>query len=376
MKALVYHGPGKIVWEDRPMPKLRESTDVIVKISKTTLCGTDLAILKGGISTVKPGRIIGHEATARIVEVGANVVDFKDGDLVIVPCTTACGRCEACRKGLFSSCVRGGWILGNTIDGLQAEYACVPCADTSLHKIPEGMDEEAALMLADIIPTGLEVGVQRAEVVLGDVIVVIGAGPVGLATIIAAQFYAPSQIIAIDLDPHRLAAAKRLGATTLIDNSDGGAREKVMELTKGRGVDVVIEVIGNPATFQLAQQIIGAGGRMSNVGIFSKSASIDNHLLWTRNVTLRMGVVNTNTVPALLKMIEAGKLDPTGLVSHRLPLDQIVHAYDLFQNAAREQAIKIVLSAADSPASEASDDERMLHIVVGRVMAALKEKDR
>lgn len=376
VKALVYHGPGDIGWEDRPMPVLREASDVIVEISKTTLCGTDLAILKGGVSTVKPGRIIGHEATARIVEVGAAVTDFKVGDHVIVPCTTACGRCPACRKGLFSSCDRGGWLIGNTIDGLQAEFACVPCADTSLHKIPEGMDEEAALMLADIIPTGLEVGVQKAEVSLGDTVAVIGAGPVGLATIIAAQFYAPSQILAIDLDPHRLEAAKRLGATTIIDNSDGRAREVVMALTGGRGVDVVIEVIGNPATFELAQQIIGAGGRMANIGIFSKSAEIHNNLLWTRNITLRMGVVNANTVPVLLKMIQAGRLDPTGLISHRFRLDEILHAYDLFRNAAREQAIKIVLSADGSAPATACDEERVLQLVVGRVMAAIRGEMR
>ncbi len=376
VKALVYHGPGEIRWEDRPMPTLRDPSDVIVKISKTTLCGTDLAILKGGVSSAKPGRIIGHEATARIVEIGSGVTDFAVGDHVIVPCTTACGRCPACRKGLFSSCDRGGWLLGNTIDGLQAEFACVPCADSSLHKIPVGMDEEAALMLADIIPTGLEVGVQKAEVALGDTVVVIGAGPVGLATIIAAQFYAPSQIIAIDLDPHRLETARRLGATTVIDNSDGSARDRVMALTHGRGADVVIEVIGNPATFALAQQIIGAGGRMSNIGIFTKSAEIQNHLLWTRNITLRMGVVNANTVPALLRMIEAGRLDPTGLISHRFRLDEILHAYDLFRNAAREQAIKIVLSADDSAPLQTNDEDRMVQFVVGRVMAALREEMR
>ncbi|NLH82801.1 MAG: alcohol dehydrogenase catalytic domain-containing protein [Phyllobacteriaceae bacterium] len=372
MKALVYHGPGEITWEERPRPVLGEASDVIVEISKTTLCGTDLAILKGGVSTVKPGRILGHEATARIVEVGPAVSDFAVGDHVIVPCTTSCGRCPACRKGLFSSCDRGGWQIGNTRDGVQAEFACIPCADSSLHKIPKGMDEEAALMLADILPTGLEVGVQKADVGLGDVVVVIGAGPVGLATIVAAQFYGPSQIVAVDRDAHRLEAALRLGATIAIDNTDGSAEKQILEITGGRGADVVIEAIGSTPTFELAQRIIGAGGRMANVGIFSKSTEIHNHVLWTRNISLKMGVVNTNSIPVLLRMIEAGRLDPRGLISHRFALDEILHAYDLFKNAAREQALKIVLDAGKSPVSAIGEEEKQIQFIVGRVLASLK----
>lgn len=372
MKALVYHGPDKIAWEERPRPVIGDPSDVIVEVSKTTLCGTDLAILRGGVSTVEPGRVIGHEATARIVEVGAAVADFKVGDPVIVPCTTSCGRCAACRKGLFSSCERGGWLLGNTRDGVQAEFACIPYADSSLHKIPDGMDEEAALMLADILPTGLEVGVQNAAVGLGDFVVVIGAGPVGLSAIVAAQFFGPAQIAAIDLDPFRLEAAKRLGATIAIDNSDGQAKDRVMALTHGRGADVVIEAIGSTATFELAQAIVGPGGRMANVGIFSKSAQIHNNVLWLRNITLKMGVVNTNTIPVLMKMIEAGRLDPSGLISHRFPLDQILRAYDVFKNAAREHAIKIVLDAGKSAPSAASEEERTIQFVVGQVLARLK----
>ena len=372
MKALVYHGPGKIAWEDRPRPVLTEASDVIVEVSKTTLCGTDLAILRGGVPTAKPGRILGHEATARIVETGPAVSDLRVGDHVIVPCTTSCGRCDNCRKGLFSSCERGGWRIGNTRDGVQAQFACIPFADSSLHKIPAGMDEEAALMLADILPTGLEVGVQKAEVGLGDVVVIIGVGPVGLATVVAAQFFGPSEIIAIDRDAFRLEAARRLGATIAIDNSDNRARERVMELTKGRGADVVIEAIGSAATFELAQDIVGPGGRMANVGIFSKSVEIRNHILWTRNISLKMGVVNTNSIPTLLRMVQAGRLDPRGLISHRFPLDDILHAYDLFRNAAKEKAIKIVLDAGKSPPSSVSEEERTLQFVVSQVLAKLK----
>ncbi|HMQ35869.1 MAG TPA: alcohol dehydrogenase catalytic domain-containing protein, partial [Chloroflexaceae bacterium] len=242
MKALVYHGPGQIAWEERPLPAIQDPGDVIVRVSATTICGTDLAILKGGVPSVTPGRILGHEATGEIVAVGPAVSDLRVGDRVIVPCTSSCGRCPACRKGLYSSCARGGWQLGNTIDGVQAEYARVPLADSSLHRIPPGVDEEAALMLADIIPTGLEVGVQKGEVGLGDTVAVIGAGPVGLATIMAAQFFAPARVIAVDIDEHRLELARGLGATHAGNNMAGDAHAQIMAITAGAGADVAIEV--------------------------------------------------------------------------------------------------------------------------------------
>nr|WP_207145376.1 alcohol dehydrogenase catalytic domain-containing protein [Afifella marina] len=373
VKALVYYGSGKISWEDKPLPKIEHPADVIVRISKTTLCGTDLAILRGGVPTVQPGRTIGHEATGYITEVGPAVQDFKVGDHVIIPCNTSCGRCDPCRRGLHSSCERGGWLLGNTIDGVQAEYARIPLADSSLFRIPDGVDEEAALMLADILPTGLEVGVKRAEVSLGDALVVIGAGPVGLATILAAEFYSPARIIAIDLDDNRLAKALEIGATNIINNKDGKAREKVMALTEGRGADAVIEVIGNPATFQLAQEILAAGGRMANIGIFHKSTELHSETLWTHNITLRMGVVDNSTVPVLLKMVQAGRLDPTSLVSHHFHINEILDAYEIFKNAAEEEAIKVVLStdAAKKAGSGVSNDNEFIRQIVGRVLASL-----
>ncbi len=372
VKALVYHGPGQIAWEEKPQPAIQDAGDVIVQISKTTICGTDLAILKGGVPTAAPGRTLGHEATGYIAEVGPAVTDLKVGDHVIIPCTTSCGHCAACRKGIFSSCVRGGWQIGNTIDGVQAEYARIPLADSSLHRIPPDVDEEAALMLADILPTGLEVGVQKGEVGLGDTVAIIGAGPVGLATIMAAGFYSPAEIIAIDLDDNRLAMAQQLGATAVVNNRDGQAYDRIMEMTGGNGVDVAIEVIGNPATCELAQQIIGPGGRMSNIGIYSKSVELHKHVLWTRNITIRMGVVNTSSIPVLLKMVKAGKLDPTRLISHHFDLDRIVEAYDMFKNAAQEQAIKIVLSNNAAAASASgSADERAIRRIVAEVLARM-----
>ncbi len=369
MKALVYHGPGKIAWEERPMPAIQEPGDVIVRVSRTTICGTDLAILRGGVPTVEPGRILGHEATGEIVAVGPAVTDLRVGDRVIIPCTTSCGRCPACRKGLFSSCVRGGWRLGNTIDGVQAEFARVPLADSSLHRIPPGVDEEAALMLADIIPTGLEVGVLKGEVGLGDTVAVIGVGPVGLAAVMAAQFFAPARVLAVDLDAHRLELARALGATHAIDNRAGDAYDQIMAITGGAGVDVAIEAIGSPATCELAQAIIGPGGRIANIGIYSKSVEQHNDLLWTRNITIRMGVVNTSSIPALLRMIEAGKLDPHRLISHRFSLDAIVQAYDIFRRAADERAIKIVLT--NDGAAPATIDEARVRQIVAQVLARM-----
>ncbi len=371
MNALVYHGPNTIRWEERPLPTLQDPTDVVVRISKTTLCGTDLTILKGGVPTVIPGRILGHEATGYVIEAGAAAAQFKVGDHVLIPCTTSCGRCPSCRRGLLSSCEQGGWILGNTIDGLQAEYARVPLADSSLHHLPAWADEEATLMLADIIPTGLEVGVQKGEVGLGDTVAIIGVGPVGLATVLMAQFYAPAAIIVVDLDDYRLGTARKLGATAAINNGDGKAVDKIMDLTDDQGVDVVIDVVGHPSTCALAQAIVGSGGRIANIGVHSRSVELHNELLWTRNITIRMGVVNTNTIPVLLKLVKAGKLDPKLLVTHRLPLDQILAAYDIFKHASEERAIKIILSNDVTPERQPLDDAALIRQIVAQVLAGL-----
>jgi alcohol dehydrogenase len=353
------------------MATLQDPTDVVVRISKTTLCGTDLTILKGGVPTVTPGRILGHEATGYVTETGAAVTQFKVGDHVLIPCTTSCGRCPSCRRGILSSCERGGWILGNMIDGLQAEYARIPLADSSLHHLPAWVDEEAALMLADILPTGLEVGVQKSEVALGDTIAIIGVGPVGLATVLMAQFYAPADIIVVDLDDYRLGTARKLGATVAINNGDGKAVDKIMELTDGQGVDVVIDVVGHPSTCALAQAIVGSGGRIANIGVHSTSVELHNELLWTRNITIRMGVVNTNTIPVLLKMVKAGKLNPTSLVTHRLPLDQIIAAYEIFKHASEERAIKIILSNEETAVRQTLDDAALIRQIVAQVLARL-----
>jgi len=275
MKALVYHGPNNPVFEDKPKPVIQKNTDAIVRISKTTICGTDLHILKGDVPTVVDGRILGHEGVGIIDEVGSGVSNFKKGDHVLISCITSCGRCRSCKKQMYSHCENGGWILGNTIDGTQAEFVRIPYADTSLHHIPHGLEEEALVMLSDILPTGFEVGVLNGQVRLGDIVAIVGAGPVGMAALLTAQFYTPAEIIMIDIDANRLELSKKFGATQTIDSSTGNERviQKVMELTEGRGVDVVIEAVGIPATFQLCQHIVKAGGHIANVGVHGKVSS-------------------------------------------------------------------------------------------------------
>lgn len=344
MKALVYHGPGKKSWEEKPRPVIKEPTDAVVKILKTTICGTDLHILKGDVPTVTEGRIIGHEGVGIIEEVGTAVTNFKKGDHILISCITSCGKCEYCKKAMYSHCVKGGWILGNTIDGTQAEYVRIPFADNSLYPIPAGADEEALVMLSDILPTGFECGVLNGQVKPGDTIAIVGAGPIGLAVLLTAQFYAPAEIIMIDQDDNRLNVAKTFGATHIINSGNENAVEKIMSLTNGKGVDVAIEAVGVPATFELCEAIIGAGGHIANVGVHGKSVTLHLETLWSRNITITTRLVDTVTTPMLFKTVQSGKLDPKKLITHRFKLDQIIEAYDTFEHAAKEKALKVILT--------------------------------
>jgi alcohol dehydrogenase len=344
MKALVYRGPGVKEWADVPKPTVQKPTDVIVKIEKTTICGTDLHILKGDVPAVTDGRILGHEGIGVVEEVGSGVQNFKKGDKVLISCITACGKCSNCKKGLYAHCEDGGWILGHLIDGTQAEYVRIPYGDTSLYPLPQGVDEEAMVMLSDILPTGFEIGVLNGQVKPGDTIAIIGAGPVGLSALITSQFYSPSEIIMVDLDDNRLEVAKTFGATKLVNSSDGNAIQKVMELTDGKGVDVVIEAVGIPATFDICQEVVKAGGNIANVGVHGKPVELHIEKIWIRNITITTGLVSTNSTPMLLKSVAARKLEPEKLVTHRFQLNDILEAYSIFGNAAKEQAIKVILS--------------------------------
>ena len=344
MNALVFHGPGKKALQDMPRPALKEASDAIVRITKTTICGTDLHILKGDVPTVTEGRILGHEGIGIIEEAGTSVTRFRKGERVIISCITSCGKCEYCRRGMCSHCEQGGWILGNSIDGTQAEFVRIPWADTSLHHIPEDADEEAMVMLSDILPTGYECGVLNGCVKPGDTVAIIGAGPVGLATLLTAKLYAPGDLIMIDIDEHRLDTAKRLGATKLIDNSDGRAMAKIMTMTHGRGVDVAVEAVGSPATFNLCQTIIALGGHIANVGVHGECVPLHLETLWSQNVTITTRLVDAVTTQLLLKTIMSGRLLPKQLISHRFMLADAMSAYDTFSNAAREQALKVILT--------------------------------
>ena len=343
MKALVYHGPGRRSFEERPKPGIVAPTDAVVRITTTTICGTDLHILKGDVPTVEDGRILGHEGVGIVEEVGAAVTAVRKGDTVLVSCITSCGRCPACRRAMYSHCADGGWRLGHTIDGTQAEYVRVPHADGSLHRLAPGADEAAMAMLSDILPTGYECGVLNGQVKPGDTVAIVGAGPIGLAALMTARLFSPAEVVMIDLDPNRLEAARQLGATSLVSSADGKAAEKVMALTGGAGVDVAIEAVGVPATFDICQEIVAAGGRIANIGVHGKPVQLRLERLWSHNVTLTTRLVDTAATPVLLKMVETGRLDAARLITHRFAFEDVMRAYDTFGNAARAGALKVIL---------------------------------
>ncbi|GAA4312500.1 zinc-dependent alcohol dehydrogenase family protein [Compostibacter hankyongensis] len=343
MKALVYHGPGKKSWEERPRPVIKDPADVIVRISKTTICGTDLHILKGDVPTVTEGRILGHEGVGVIEETGSGVSGFKKGDQVLISCITSCGKCTYCKKGMYSHCENGGWILGNLIDGTQAEYVRIPYADTSLYPVPPGSDEEALVMLSDILPTGFECGVLNGQVKPGDAVAIVGAGPVGLAALLTVQFYTPAVIIMIDMDDNRLSTAKVFGASNIINSKQEDPVKRVLELTGQKGVDVAIEAVGTPATFGLCESIIAPGGRIANIGVHGKPVELHMETLWDRNITITTRLVDTVTTPMLFKTVLSHKLNPKQLITHRFKLGDILKAYDTFGNAAKEHALKVIL---------------------------------
>jgi alcohol dehydrogenase len=341
MEALVYHGPGKRGWEEKPKPTIKNSTDAIIRITKTTLCGTDLHIMKGDVPEVAEGLILGHEGIGVVEEVGSAVSNFKVGNKVLISCITSCGICDACKIGMYSHCETGGWILGHLIDGTQAEYVRIPHADTSLYHIPVGVDEEAIVMLSDILPTGFECGVLKGQIKPGDTVAIVGAGPIGLATLLTAQFYSPAEIIMIDLDDNRLKVAKTFGATKLVAEN---AVEEIMKMTNGKGVDVAIEAVGTSATFNICQSIIAAGGHIANIGVHGKSVELHLEKLWSSNITITTRLVDTVTIPMLLKTVLSGKLRPEKLITHRFALNEIMKAYDTFGNAAEEKTLKVILT--------------------------------
>ncbi len=344
MKAMVYAGPGKIELQDHARPVLTAPGDAIVRVTRTTICGTDLHILKGDVPTATPGRILGHEGVGVIDSVGAAVTSFKPGDHVLISCVSACGTCGFCRKQMYSHCTTGGWILGNSIDGTQAEYVRTPHADMSLYHIPDGANEEALVMLSDILPTGFECGTLNGKVQPGGSVAIVGSGPIGLAALLTAQFYSPAQIIMIDLDDNRLEIATRFGATHTVNSAGGKAVEAVMKLTGGAGVDTVIEAVGIPATFELCEKLVAAGGTIANIGVHGKPASLHLETLWDRNIAITTRLVDTATIPMLFRTVAANKIDPTLLITHRFTLAEGEKAYATFGNAAETKALKVIIT--------------------------------
>ena len=345
MKALVYHGPGRKTWEDAPKPLLLSDTDAIVRVDAVTICGTDLHIVKGDVPAVTDGRILGHEAVGTVAAIGTGVKTVKVGDRVLVSCITACGGCRFCRDRRYGQCLGGGgWTLGHKIDGTQAEYVRVPFADTSTYQVPAGVADEQILMLADILPTGYEVGVLNGTVQPGDVVAVVGAGPIGLAAIMGARLFSPSHIVAIDLADSRLEAAKQFGADVVVNNSREDAGAIVAELTGGLGTDVSIEAVGVPATFEQAVRLARPGGHIANIGVHGEPATLHLEELWIRDVTITTGLVDTYTTPTLLRLVTSQQLDAGRFVTHHFTLDQFDEAYDVFARAGDTGALKVVLT--------------------------------
>jgi alcohol dehydrogenase len=356
MKAVVYHGPGESAWEVVPDPKILAPTDVIARVDTATICGTDLHILKGDVAECKPGTILGHEAVGTIVETGSAVTAFQIGDRVLISCVSACGRCSFCKVGRYGQCSGGGgWIFGHLINGLQAEYARVPFADTSIYKVPAELTDEQVLFLSDIMPTALEVGVLNGQVKPGDTVAIVGAGPIGLAAIMTAKLYTPGRIIAIDLADSRLASARAFGADVTINNGSEDAVKTVFELTNGLGADVAMEAVGVPATFELAADLVRPGGHVANIGVHGKPATLHLEKLWLRDVTITTGLVDTYSIPQLLSLIQGGRLDPTVFATHHFPMSDVMSAYDVFADAATTKALKVVLQAEGATGARANE---------------------
>jgi alcohol dehydrogenase len=349
MKALVYHGPGKKSWDDVPDAAIQDPTDVVVRVDTTTICGTDLHILKGDVPEVEPGRVLGHEGIGIVREIGSAVSRLAVGDRVIVSCISSCGRCPNCRRGLYSHCLEAsgaagiGWVLGHLIDGTQAEYVRIPFAENSLHPLPDGVTDAEGIVLSDILPTGFEIGVQNGRVQPGDVVAVIGSGPVGLAAVMTARLYGPSKIIAVDVDDARLARAARFGATGTVNSSRPDWRDELLAATDGQGVDVAIEAVGLPETFTMATRIVRPGGRVANVGVHGAPVELALDTLWIANVNISTGLVNTNTLGMLLALVAEHRLPAAEFVTHEFSFDRMLEAYEVFGHAAEHDALKVLV---------------------------------
>jgi len=354
MKAMVYYGKNDVRFEERPKPEIISSTDAIIRMTKTTICGTDLGILKGKNPEIEAtsiakngsfnGRILGHEGVGIIEEVGSGVKNFKKGDKVIISCVSRCGTCENCQKQLYSHCRNGGgWIMGYMIDGTQAEFVRAPFADNSLYLLPDNLDDNSGVLLSDALPTAHEIGVQNGKIKPGDTVAIVGAGPVGMGCLMTALLYSPSQIIMIDMDDNRLNMAKEMGATSTVNSATEDAVTRVLELTAQRGVDCAIEAVGMEATWNICQNIVKEGGNLANVGVHGNPVKFSIEKLWIKNLTITTGLVNANTTGMLIKTCCSGKIPTEKLITHKFNFKDINKAYDVFKHAAEKKAMKLVI---------------------------------
>lgn len=345
MHALVYGGPGRRSWLEVPDPQIQQATDAIVRVDAVTICGTDLHILKGDVPEVQPGRILGHEAVGTVAEVGSAVSRLSVGDRVLVSCITACGSCRYCRDGQFGQCLGGGgWLLGHRIDGTQAEYVRVPFADNSTHHVPDDVSDEQMVMLADILPTSYEVGVLNGAVRPGDIVVIIGAGPIGLAAILTARLYSPSHVVVVDVADARLEAARKLGADVVVNASTEDARVIVDGLTAGLGADVVMEAVGVPETFEQAVRLVRAGGHVANIGVHGAPATLHLEDIWIKNLTITTGLVDTHSTPRLIGLVASRQIDTSPMITHHFGFDEFDLAYDVFARSGDTGALKVLLT--------------------------------
>ena len=345
MKAMVYRGPGQRSWQEVPDPAIKHATDAIVRVDAVTICGTDLHILKGDVPEVEPGRVLGHEAVGTVTTVGASVQTLSVGDRVLVSCISACGACRYCRHDEYGQCLGGGgWILGHLIDGTQAEYVRVPFADNSTHKVPDGVTDEQMIVLADILPTSYEVGVLAGAVRPGDVVAIIGAGPIGLAAILTAKLFSPSHIVSIDVADGRLEAARKFGASTVVNTTLQDARAVIDELTDGLGADVAMEAVGLPETFEEAVRLVRPGGHVANVGVHGAPATLHLEQIWIKNLTITTGLVDTSSTPTLIGLVANHQIDTSPMITHRFSMDEFDTAYDVFGRAADTGALKVLLT--------------------------------
>ncbi|BBY73294.1 alcohol dehydrogenase [Mycolicibacterium parafortuitum] len=349
MFAMVYDGPGRRFWQEVPDPQILHAGDAIVRVDAVTICGTDLHILKGDVPEVESGRILGHEAVGTVTATGAAVQTLSVGDRVLVSCVSSCGACRYCRQGHYGQCLGGGgWILGRYIDGTQAEYVRVPFADNSTHRVPPGVSDEQMIVLADILPTSYEVGVLAGTVAPGDVVAIVGAGPIGLAAILTAKLYSPSHIVAIDLADARLDAARALGADLTVNSGTQSARDVIDELTAGLGADVVMEAVGVPETFEESVRLVRPGGHVANIGVHGAPATLHLEQIWSKNLTITTGLVDTFSTPTLIGLVASGRLDTSPMVTHRFTMDEFDTAYEVFSDAANSGALKVLVTATQS----------------------------